>query len=84
MVRPPQYLEGSRISALWHCPPGMVVEQILDNRNGVRGWRGPLLTSILLLIVTAFSLLTSLNFWCQYGALGFLLGPLKTCSHLVY
>ena len=62
----------------------VVVGQILDHRNGVKGWRGPLLTSILLLIVTAFSLLTSLNFWCQYGVLGFLLGPLKTWSHLFY
>ena len=44
----------------------------------MKGWRGPL-TSILLLIVTAFSLPTSLQ-----GVLGFLLGPLKTWSHLFY
>ena len=66
-----------------HCVvvhPVMVVGigQILDHRNGVKACRGLLLTSSLLVIVTAFSLLSSLNFSLQYGVLAFLLGPLNT------
>ena len=66
-----------------HCAvvhPVMVVGigQILDHRNGMKACRGLLLTSSLLVIVTAFSLLSSLNFSLQYGVLAFLLGPLNT------
>ena len=70
--------------AILHPVMVVVVGKILDHRNGARGWRGPLLTSILLIIVTAFSVLTSLNFWLQYGVLGVLLGPLKTWSYVFY
>ena len=66
-----------------HCAvvhPVMVVGigQILDHRNGMKACRGLLLTFSLLVIVTAFSLLSSLNFSLQYGVLAFLLGPLNT------
>ena len=66
-----------------HCAvvhPVMVmgIGQILDHRNGVKACRGLLLTFSLLVLVTAFSLLSSLNFSLQYGVLAFLLGPLNT------
>merc|ERR1712141_734479 len=62
----------------------LVIGQILDYRNGLQGYLGHIVMSTLLLIMTVFSLLTSITFWMEYGVLGFILGPLKTWSYVFY
>ena len=62
----------------------LVIGQLLDYRNGLTGCFGHIVVSSLLLLMTAFSVLTSVTFWMEYGVLGFILGPLKTWSYVFY
>ena len=70
--------------AIVHPVMVLVIGQILDYRNGLQGYLGHIVITTLLLLMTAFSLFTSVTFWLEYGVLGFILGPLKTWSYVFY